>query len=184
MAAFIGFKTLAYKLRSKPLDSTGMPRDSAMPAVAVSYQLSARHSLMGPADSSLEAELVRHFHEKLPAVVDIALRRVQSSQTGWIRDQRVVQVLQVAVIAYIDRRARMHQVGEQEIGVELLLRRQVGVQVRRCAGSAGQVKLLARGVRKYGVVLQDHAQRKLRRKLPVPFAAHDVVVEDAFPDRN
>src|SRR5580693_2374178 len=65
----------------------------------------------------------------------------------------MVKVLQVAVITHINRRARMHQVGKQEIGVELFLGWEVSIRI----------ETIARRIRQNGVVLQNHAQRKLRR---------------------
>src|SRR5580704_14909278 len=84
----------------------------------------------------------------------------------------MVKILQIAVITHINRRARMHEISKQNIGVELLLGRQVSIGIER----------VARRIRQNGVVLQNHAQRKLRRKLPVPLAANNVVVENPLPN--
>jgi hypothetical protein len=61
-----------------------------------------------------EPELIRHFHEKLPAVVDIAFGGVEHSHM-----RNYIQVLQIGVIPHIHGRARMHQICKQEIGIKL-----------------------------------------------------------------
>src|SRR5258708_14779239 len=61
----------------------------------------------------------------------------------------------------------MHQVGDQEVGIELLRSWQKSVS-GRCPRRIGQQR----------VGLQNHPQGKLRRELPVPLAAQNVVVED------
>src|ERR1700727_3348897 len=67
----------------------------------------------------------------------------------------------------------MHQIGKQEVGVELPGGWQIGIKI----GGSGRV-------RQQGVVLQNQAQGQLRRKLPVPFAAYNVVIEDAAVAAN
>src|ERR1017187_6472548 len=62
----------------------------------------------------------------------------------------------------------MHEIGNEEVGVELLLSRQVSVW-----------RSNTRRTREQRVVLQDQPHRKLRSELPVPFTAQDVIVEDA-----
>jgi len=66
----------------------------------------------------------------------------------------------------------MDEIRKQEIGVEFLLRRQVGVRINRVAWR----------IRQQRVVLHNQAQRKLGSELPIPFAANNVVVENAFAD--
>src|SRR5262249_5068412 len=57
----------------------------------------------------------------------------------------------------------MHQVGHQEIGIELFVLLQTGEQ----------------WVREQGVVLKDGAERELLVVLVIPLGANDVVVNDA-----
>src|ERR1700676_4763942 len=153
MAAFIGFRP-----QYESLDSTRTAPDSATGS---------------DANQASKPEQIRQFHEKLPAVVDVALRRIQSRHPRRIRHKVWIQILEVAVVADINRSPRMHQISEQEVGVELLLRGQVGVWIKAGARTR-QVKLLARRVRQNCVVLENHSQRKLRGELPVPLAAHNV----------
>src|ERR1700730_3019122 len=126
MAAFIGFRP-----QYESLDSTRTAPDSATGSGG---------------NQASKPEQIRHFHEKLAAVVDVAFRRIQSRQPGGIRHESVIQVLEVAVVADINRSPRMHQISEQEVGVELLLRGQVSVWIKGGARTR-QVKLLARRVR-------------------------------------
>src|ERR1700716_2885550 len=115
-----------------------------------------------------EAELIRHLHEKLAAVIDVSLGRIEYACS---RDY--VQNLQIAVVSDVDCRAGMHQIGDQEIGVKLFRSWQKSVQ-GRCAWGIGQQR----------VVLQNHPQGKLRRELPVPLATQNVVVEDPVTGSN
>src|SRR5579872_6108659 len=177
MAAFIRFRPLL-----ESLDSTGTPPDSANPATYNPWRYffpafagyDSEHRYYHQEPKHLEPELVRHFHKKLPAVVDIPLRRVQPGQARRIPCQPMIQVLQIAVVSEVNRRSRMHQISDQKIGIELLLRRQVGVGINRVSRRVGQ----------HRVVLQNQTQRELRGKLPIPLAAHDVVVEDASPQAS
>src|SRR5215469_7902152 len=115
-----------------------------------------------------KAEHVADFHEELAAVVHESPGGVGhvAGREGSSLDH--VEILEVAVVANIDRCAGMDEIGDQEVGVELLGGGQVGV------GRAN-----ARRGREQPVVLQDEAQRQLRRELPIPLAAEDMVVEDA-----
>src|SRR5215510_5411468 len=114
---------------------------------------------------------VAGFYEELAAVVEEAVASV-SHESGETRaGAHYIEVLQIAVIADINRGARMHQVSDEEVGVELALCREVrvGRSDARCAGEER-------------VVLQNQAERKLRSELPVPLAANDVIVQDAATD--
>src|SRR5579871_5502234 len=78
-----------------------------------------------PRQSSLKPEQIRDFHEELPAIVDVAVAGAQQIAVD-IKAQWQGQVLQVAVVADVDRGIGVHQVGNEEIGIELLACRQRG----------------------------------------------------------
>src|SRR5580658_7245781 len=126
--------------------------------------------------ASSKAEQVTGFYEELAAVVEVAFGGVgDDAGLGWGR-LLDAEVLQIAVVADVDRGAGMDEGGDEEGGIEFLCGGEVGVGRGADAGS---------GERRAGeqvVVLQDHAQGELRRELPVPFAAEDVVVEDGVAD--
>ena len=66
----------------------------------------------------LEAEQVRDFNKYLAAIVNVVVAKpVQVA--AWIKRQTRIEVLQIAVVTEIDRRARMEQVGEEDIRVEI-----------------------------------------------------------------
>src|SRR5262249_9782476 len=65
-----------------------------------------------------EAEQIRRLRKELSPIVDVIVRRRE--QPGGGRDQAAVEVLQIAVVSHIDCRARMHQVGNQKVRVDVL----------------------------------------------------------------
>ena len=71
---------------------------------------------------SSKAEQVGDLNEKLPAVIDEVVPRRQ--QAGRSRQQAPVEVLQIGIVPDVDRRSRVHEVGDEEVGVEVLRRRQ------------------------------------------------------------
>ena len=81
----------------------------------------------------------------------------------YVCSERKCQVFQVAVVAHINRCAGMHQIGDQEIGIEVL----GGLQV-------SEVR-----IRKHRVVLADEAEGKFVGELVIPLAADNVVVHGA-----
>ena len=67
----------------------------------------------------LKAKQIRDFHKKLPAIVDVAIAKaIQVS--AWIKRQAGIDILQVAVVTEIDRSTRVKQIGEENVGVEIL----------------------------------------------------------------
>src|SRR5581483_6911233 len=68
-------------------------------------------------EKSLGAEQVRDFHEELPAVIDECVRAGQQARRG--RYQSSIDVLEIAVIADVDGSPWVHQIRNQEIGVDL-----------------------------------------------------------------
>src|SRR5579864_3964627 len=140
----------------------------AQPRINVSTKLVIEEVLGGSLTPLLETEKVADFHEELAAVVDVPAGRVcHVSGRSWGRRDHI-QILQVAVIADINRGARMHEVRDQEIGVEFTRRRQIRIRRSHAWRSSQQ-----------GVVLQNHTDRELRSELPVPLATQNMVVEDS-----
>ena len=78
------------------------------------------------------------------------------------RSLKKFDVLYIAVIADVKRRPGIHQISEQEVGVEIL-----GCLKR------GQLR-----VSQHGVVLKNRTQGEFAVELPVPLGAHDVVIKD------
>ncbi len=115
----------------------------------------------GPGGVS-EAEKVRNLHEKLAAVVGGQAAGAQKISAGVEAEGRI-EILQVAVIAHVDDRTGVEQVGNQKIEVEVL----GGLQRRQP------------GVRERSGVLGDEAHGELAIDLVIPFRADDVVGEDA-----
>src|SRR5579871_3046086 len=116
----------------------------------------------------LKPKEITRLDKKLAAVIHVAPGNVAyQPRRGW-RSLRHVQILQIAVVADINRRARMNEIGNEKVCVEFSLRWQIGIGRAYPRGSSQQ-----------RVVLQNQAQRKLWGELPIPFAAQDVVVEDA-----
>ena len=76
--------------------------------------------------------------------------------------QGAIEVLQIAVVADINRRSRMQQVGEQNVAIEYL-----GV-LQRGQGGIGE----------RSGVLPDDPQREFFGELVVPLGTDDVVVKD------
>src|SRR5690349_19486258 len=109
-----------------------------------------------------EAEQVGKLHEELAAVVEVSGWRAGEKSGGGIGGERGIQVLEVAVVADVERSSGVKQVSDEEVGVEL-------------AGSGKKGELLVGESR---LILQDHAERQFAGELPVPLAADDVVVED------
>src|ERR1022692_2445057 len=102
---------------------------------------------------------VRDLHKNLTSVVQEMTR-----QAGEIAERidrwRAGQVLQIAVVSDIDRRSGMHEISQQNIGVELLRRRQRTQPILR----EGRVV-----VGQNSVVLPNDAQRQLSGELVIPF---------------
>src|ERR1043166_1154192 len=94
---------------------------------------------------------------KTADLVDVSVRRGQDEACHGVDCQVAVQVFQVAVIAHIDCRARMDEVRDQEVGVEVLRGRE----------------RTYRWIRKHGVVLENHSGGKVTCELIVPLAADD-----------
>src|SRR5207248_6939325 len=117
---------------------------------------------------ALETEQVADLHEELAAVVEVAAGRICHEAWRSRSGRNHIQILQVAVVPDINRGPRMHEVRDQEIGVEFARSWQIRIGRSHTRGSSQQC-----------VVLQNHTNRKLRSKLPVPLAAQDVVVEDS-----
>src|SRR3954452_3491518 len=115
-----------------------------------------------------KAEQVADFHEKLAAIVQVAVSRSRDvpGNRRILRDD--CEILQIAVVSDVDRRARVNKVSHEKVGVELALSRQVCVGGTHAWRSCQQC-----------VVLEDQAKGELRRELPVPFASQNVVVQDA-----
>src|SRR3979409_2188034 len=78
------------------------------------------------ADLRSKPEKIAHLHEKLPAGIDVSAWRGQQKAGDRVEWLVGGQVVQVAVVADIDRGARVHQVRDQKVGIELLRGRQVG----------------------------------------------------------
>src|SRR5216684_932701 len=114
-------------------------------------------------------EEIADLHKENAAIIDEAVAADQADAFG-IASHRLSgdrqaetwnKVFQVAVVANIDRRAGMNEIGNQEVGAQVLC------SLERAVG----------GIRQQAVVLQDGAQRKRTRELIIPLAADDVVVE-------
>src|ERR1700751_1584526 len=88
---------------------------------AISYELSAKPRPCRELTADrLEPEHIAHLHEELPAVVDVVPGGIRD-EAGRSRGLRhYAQVLQIAVISHINRSSRMHEIGNQEVRVELL----------------------------------------------------------------
>ena len=108
----------------------------------------------------LEAEEVRKLDEELFGVVDEV---GGTDDFAPRRSLKKFDVLYIAVIVDVKRRPGIHQISEQEVGVEIL-----GCLKR------GQLR-----VSQHGVVLKNRTQGEFAVELPVPLGAHDVVVKDA-----
>jgi hypothetical protein len=67
----------------------------------------------------LIAKQIGYLYEKLPAVVQVAALRVQQVSI-LVQSQRPIQILQIAVVAYINRSSRMGKVSQQHIRVYVL----------------------------------------------------------------
>src|SRR4051794_12398202 len=76
--------------------------------------------------TSLVPEQITDLNEELTPVIDKSVPRAKTSTR--IRQQVRCEVLQVAVIANVERRTWMQQVSQKKIGIELFLRFQ-GAQV-------------------------------------------------------
>lgn len=67
----------------------------------------------------LEAQKVGHLHKELAAIVDEAIAGAQEIVVG-IHAEVGIQVLDVAVVADVNRRARMNKVSDEKVGIEIL----------------------------------------------------------------
>src|SRR5437868_4448137 len=90
---------------------------------------------------SSEPEQIGRLHKKLAAIINVAARSCKDVSRDRVDSQVSFQVAKVAVIADKDRGARMHKVGNKEVGVEVL----------------GGRERTDRGIREHRVVLQDDA---------------------------
>src|SRR5216684_248075 len=117
-------------------------------------------------------EEIADLHKENAAIIDEAVAADQADAFG-IASHRLSgdrqaetwnKVFQVAVVANIDRRAGMNEIGNQEVGAQVLC------SLERAVG----------GIRQQAVVLQDGAQRKRPRELVIPLAADDVVVKGSM----
>src|SRR3954462_9849800 len=86
---------------------------------AVSSVLTDHPPLLTANCSLLKAEHVADLHEELAAIVDVRAGGVRhmSGASGDGPDH--VEVLQIAVVPDVDGGARMHQVRDEKVGVEL-----------------------------------------------------------------
>ena len=66
-----------------------------------------------------ESKQIGNFHEDLSAVVDVAVTKPVQVAV-WIKGEARIEILEIAVVAEINCRARMEQVGEENVGVEIL----------------------------------------------------------------
>ena len=72
-----------------------------------------------PREMNSEPEQVRQLHKKCSPVVNEAPTRVVQEIAAGVRGQWQTQILQIAVVANIQSRVGMYEVGEEEIGVEV-----------------------------------------------------------------
>src|ERR1700746_2334212 len=68
---------------------------------------------------SLKTEQVRHLHKEQTPVVDQLIAGAHQASRRR-RQQGRVDILQIAVVADVNRRSRMNQIGDQKVAVELL----------------------------------------------------------------
>ena len=107
-----------------------------------------------------KAEQVGHLHEELPAVVDEPAAGAEKIRVE--RRERGVKILEVAVIADVDGGSGVEEVGNQEVGVQILF--------------PGQCAELAIGEGR--VVLEDEADGELAVDLVISLGTDNVIVED------
>src|SRR6266571_6444618 len=128
-----------------------------------------------------KAQQVTHLDEEKPAV-RIIRRTLRGDK--WRCSERCAgmqgQVAETIVVADIDRRPRMQQIGQQHIGRELFCWRD------RAAVEAAEVGLQIEetGIGERRVVIEDQTQRQFLRELVVQFGAVQVIVEDALSGRK
>jgi hypothetical protein len=109
-----------------------------------------------------ESEQIRNLHEDLATVVDISITKPVQVAVCIERKARI-EILQIAVVTKIDRRAGVEQIGEEDIGVEIL------------GGLQGSEILIG----KRGRILANEAEREFPRELVIPLGTNDVIVKDA-----
>src|SRR5512140_3009528 len=109
----VKFRSRTHGLR-RGLHSTSAPR-LAFPCPS----LIAHRSWLTAHGSRLKAKQVTHLHEKLAAVVEIAAGSVGDVAGRDCGSGDDIQILQVAVVADVDGGARMHEISDQKVGVEL-----------------------------------------------------------------
>ncbi len=114
-----------------------------------------------PAYVFSEAKQIRRLYEQSPSVVSHAAAVQQV--TIHIIPERQQYIFQIAVVAYIKRRAGMHQVGDQKVSIEIL----------------GGFKKRESRIRQNRVVLADEAERKSFGVLIIPLGTDDVIVQAA-----
>ena len=66
-----------------------------------------------------ESKQIRNFHKQLATVVDVAILEA-GKITVLVGAEAWIEILEIAVIAEVDRGAGVEQVGEEHIGVEIL----------------------------------------------------------------
>src|SRR5438270_11040916 len=103
----------------------------------------------------LEPKQIGDCDKELPAVIDIASTSASDGPCVGIEHQ----VLQVAIVANVDRGSRMQEVGNEKIPVE------VPGGVSRTQGRLGQ----------RCCVLQDQVEGKLAVELPMPVTGQNIV---------
>ena len=69
---------------------------------------------------ALKPKQVRSLHEEVPAVVEQRSAFGVTQLSIDVGPQRQQHILQIAVVADVDRRAWVHEISDQEIGVEVL----------------------------------------------------------------
>src|SRR5260221_5756053 len=113
--------------------------------------------------SALKPKQVRSLYEEFPPAVE------QSAACGVLQlaiavgRQRQQQILKIAVVADVSRRAGMHEISYQEIRVEVL----------------GGLKGSEIRIREHGVVLADEPEGEFSGELVIPLGPDDVIVHGA-----
>ena len=69
---------------------------------------------------ALKPKQVRSLHEEVPSVIEQPSAFSVPQLSVNVRPQRQQHILQIAVVADVDRRAWVDEISDQEIGVEVL----------------------------------------------------------------
>ena len=86
----------------------------------VQFTLGTRETLQATSLRKLETEHVAGLYEELAAIVEEAGAGVGHVSGNTWGGARYVEILQVAVIADVYRCARVHEVSDEEVGIEFL----------------------------------------------------------------